>query len=155
MFLWLLTLFASSSLCNGSFGWQVLLCCVLLISIDLRMLLVSHGLFKSFFCLFDTFWRGAQKFINFSTFWEVVQRTNRNHCDLNAALLIIQHFPVENLCFFLFFNILDVSEHLLCAIKFKWADFQWSKTEHDGLTMCHQDFQKQNKNYSYWWIYCL
>ena len=83
----------------------IFLCSLFSISTDLRMPLVSRGLFYSFFCLFDTFWRGAQKFINFSTFWDTVQRINWHHCDLKPALLSSQHFLIENLLCFLIFSI--------------------------------------------------
>ena len=91
-----LTLIASSSLCNGSFAWHILLCSLFFISFDLRIPLVSHCLFNSFFCLFDTFWRGAQKLIDFPTFLRNNSDENWHHCDLNAALKPSPHFLVEN-----------------------------------------------------------
>ena len=131
-------MFPSSSLCNGYFTRYILLCSLFLISIDLRMPLVSHGLLNSFFCLFDTFWGGAQKFINFSTFLRNSSEINRHHCDLNAALLLSQHFLVESLlCFYFFQSLGSLGTFALCfQTQMSCVDFLWSKTEHDGLTMC-------------------
>ena len=43
-----------------------------------------------------------------------LRNSSENNCDLNAALLMSQHFLVENFVLF-FFNLLEVSEHLpLC-----------------------------------------
>ena len=41
----------------------------------------------------------------FALFWDTVQRVNRHHCDLKAALLSSQHFLIENLLNFLIFSI--------------------------------------------------
>ena len=92
----------------------IFLCSLFLISTDLRMPLVSHGLFNSFFCVFDTFWRGAQKFINFCTFLRYSSEGKSTSLWLKISSVIQSTFPNRELIkFFNFFNLLEDSKHFL------------------------------------------
>ena len=127
-----------SSLCNGSFARHILLCSLFFISIDLRIPLVSHGLFNSFFCLFDTFWRGAQKFINFSTFLRNSSEDKLTSLRLKRSSETQSTFTSRERIIFLFFQSLgSLRIYALCyQIQVICVDFPLLKTEHDGLTMC-------------------
>ena len=98
-------MFPSSSLCNGYFARYILLCSLFLISIDLRMPLVSHVLFNSLFCLFDTFWGGAQKFINFSTFLRNSSEDKSTSLQLKCSSVTQSTLSSRELIMFLFFSI--------------------------------------------------
>ena len=107
---------------NGSFTWHILLCSLFLISVDLRMPLVSHGLFNSFFCLLDAIWSSTQKFTNFSTCFRNSLEDKSTPLWLKCSSVTQSTFSSRELTLFLFFfNLLEVPEHFLCAVKFKWA----------------------------------
>ena len=88
-----------------------------LISIDLRMPLVSHGLFNSFFCLFDTIWRGAQKFINFSTFLRNSSEDKSTSLWLKRSSVTQSTFSSRELIMFLFLSISYKSRNIFSVLS--------------------------------------
>ena len=67
-FLYVLTLFTSSYLFNVFLVQHIFLWSLFFVSVDLRRPLVTQALFCNLLFLFDTLWRGAQKFISCSIF---------------------------------------------------------------------------------------